>query len=104
MSVGELLAEIDLEQGSVVEAAAQLVDGKEWLDLLVQHSAATVAPDDPDDWRMLAGVLNVVGGHASASAAWHALNLGIDVLTRRPERYDHMDGPSEGYESAVSMC
>jgi hypothetical protein len=63
VSVGELLAEIDLEQGSVivplpclVEAAAQLVEGREWLDLLVQHSAATVAQDDPDEWRMLAGV------------------------------------------------
>ena len=40
VSVGELLAEIDLEQGAVivpmpclVEAASQLVDGKEWLDV-----------------------------------------------------------------------
>jgi hypothetical protein len=36
--------------------------------------------------------LNIVGDHASASAAWHALDLGIDVLTRRPERYEELGG------------
>jgi hypothetical protein len=99
VSVGELLAEIDLEYGAVIiplpcliEAAANLVDGKDLLDLLVEHTASVVLADDPGDWRMLAGVLAVVGNHALASAAWNALDLGVDVLTRHPGRYAGLAG------------
>jgi hypothetical protein len=101
LAVGELLAEIDEEGGAVgiplpclTEVASQTHDdGRTWLDLLVRHRAAVILPDDPADWRMLAGVLAIIGrpSYPLASTAWHALELGVDILTSRPGDYEGLD-------------
>ncbi|WP_305789693.1 hypothetical protein [Symbioplanes lichenis] len=100
VAVGELLAEIDRDHGSVIVplpclirvAATALDEDKQWLDLLVHHPAAVVRPDDPGDWRMLAEAHRIVGSAPVASAAWHALTHGIDVLTRTAKPYEGLGG------------
>jgi len=61
ISVGELLAEIDLE---------------------------------PDDWRMLVGLRQILGSADLASAAWNALDTGLDVLTAHSRLYADLGGGS----------
>ncbi|BEL05244.1 hypothetical protein Q0Z83_034350 [Actinoplanes sichuanensis] len=100
LAVGELLAEIDIEGGCVlvplpclVEAAALITEEElGWLDILLGHAAAQLVVDDPDDWRMVAGVHRVVGGYPHALAAWLALECGADVMTRNPHLYAGLGG------------
>jgi len=101
VSVGELLAEIDAEGGAVIvplacliEAAAVVAGGREWLDLLVQHPTTQLLADDPQDWRMLAATRALLGRADLASAAWFAVEHGVDVLTQHGDQYTGLDGGS----------
>ena len=101
VSVGELLTEIDAEGGAVIvpltcliEAAAAIADGREWLDLLVRHPTTQLLADDPEDWRMLTATRALLGRADLASAAWFAVEYGVDVLTQHGDRYADMDGGS----------
>lgn len=98
-SVGELIAEVDAEHGLVVvplaclvEAAANIVDGGPWLNLLVNHRATLVVGEDPEEWGMLAGVKALLQEYELTAAAWLALKAEVDVLTRYPGRYEPLGG------------
>lgn len=99
MAVGELIAEIDLEDGAVivplaclVEAAATLADAGPWLHILVNHRATVVLAEDPAEWGMLAAVRSMLGAYEPSAAAWLALGAGVDVLTRHPAIYEPLGG------------
>lgn len=100
VAVGELLAEIDLEGGCALiplpcltEAAALVSeDALPWLDILLGHAATQLVVDDPGDWRMVAGLHRLVGAYPHALAAWFALEYGVDVMTRTPDRYAELGG------------
>lgn len=96
IAVGELLAEIDAEGGSVlipypclIEAAAGVVDGgAPFIGALLQHPATMLVYGvDVDNWPMMAGVRAIVGAYEPAAAAWVAVTAGVDVLTRYPALY-----------------
>jgi hypothetical protein len=96
--VGELLAEIDDEEGAaaiplscLVEAVHAVAD-TDRLNLLVGHRATVVIADAPADWQVLAATNNIVGRVDAASAALTALdNNGCAVLTRYPGLYAGME-------------
>lgn len=95
IAVGELIAEVDLEDGAVivplaclVEAASTINDAGPWLRILVDHPATIVLAEDPKEWGMIAGVRAVLGVYEPAAAAWMALSAGVDVLTRTPKMYE----------------
>ena len=101
ISVGELLAEIDLEHGAIVvplpcliEAGAQTAADNELLDVLIGHPATVVLADEPDGWRMLVGLRQILGSADLASAAWNALDTGLDVLTAHSRLYADLGGGS----------
>ena len=102
VAVGELLAEIDSEGGCALvplpcltEAAALVSEDElSWLDILRNHAATQLVVDDPEDWRMVAGLLRLVGSYPHALAAWMALECGVDVMTRNPEAYAMLKGGS----------
>ena len=101
VSVGELLGEVDAEGGAAVvplpcliEAAAAVTTDREWLDLLVDHSATFVLADDPEDWRMLSATRAILGRADLASAAWWAVEHSVDVLTGHGPLYAGMGGGS----------
>jgi hypothetical protein len=91
--VGEVLAELVDEDASAALPAVCLVEAVhsvadfERLDLLVQHRATCVLSADPDDWRALAALYDIVGRLDAASAALAALDCGCKVLTRQAGLY-----------------
>ena len=95
MAVGELLAEIDAEDGTVliplpclIEAAANIAPGGgAWVGILLGHPAAEVVDVDGEQWPMVAGVRSMLGAYEPAAAAWIAVTNGVDVLTRHPKLY-----------------
>ncbi|BAL89106.1 hypothetical protein AMIS_38860 [Actinoplanes missouriensis 431] len=100
IAVGEILAEINDEHGVAVIPVWCLVEaGHETamidrgrLDLLLAHPATVVIADDADDWEMLVGLRALTGRADCASAAWLALELDVDVMTRHPGWYEKVDG------------
>ena len=99
IAVGELIGEIDSEHGAVIvplpcliEVAAERVDGRELLDILIGHPATFLVSDDPSQWRELAGVRAILGRADLASAAWIALDYEVLILTRHPEAYEKLGG------------
>lgn len=99
-AVGETLAEIDDEEGAAViplwcwvEAVHDTAAiGRERLDLLLAHPATFLVADDAADWEMLAGLRLLTGRIDCASAAWLALDLDVDVMTRHPGWYQKING------------
>lgn len=57
------------------------------LDLLVASDTTVVLPGDPDSWRALAAMRDIVGDDDSALAALLAVDHDATVLTRHPDRY-----------------
>lgn len=51
-----------------------------------------LAEEDAEDWRMVAGLCRLVGAYPPALAAWCALELGVDVMTRNPDLYQDLAG------------
>jgi hypothetical protein len=79
IDVGEVVAEVDDEGAAVglptlclVEAQHAVADAVR-LDLLVSHRATVLVADDPEQWRALAAVYDIVGRIDAASARWRPL-------------------------------
>lgn len=96
--VGELLIEINDEQGSaaipldcLVEAAVAVEDHAR-LAVLVEHPATTLLGGEPGKWRDLVALREVVGAHDAASAALAAIDLDVDIFTRTPRLYAGVAG------------
>jgi hypothetical protein len=100
IAVGELLAEVNDENGAALVPLSCLVEAnhltasleREYLELLLEHPATVLVADDPQDWPALAELRTLTGGADSASAALLALDAGADVLTRDPQRYAGIKG------------
>lgn len=96
IGVGEVIAEI-ADEGTafgiplscLVEAVREVRDGG-LLDLLLKHPACSVVADRPTSWRRIAAVLSIVGRYDGASAVVLAYELDVQVLTRRPNRYEKL--------------
>lgn len=93
INVGEVLAEIDDCGGAAalplacLIAAAPAAADMDRLDLLVAHPATVVIADEPDLWRPLVSMCEIVGRADAASAALAAIDYGVEVLTRQPGLY-----------------
>jgi hypothetical protein len=98
IDVGEVIAEVDDENAAVglpmlclVEASRAVAD-KDRLTLLVHHRASAVLGDDPEDWRALAAMYDIVGRIDAASAAVAAIDLDVSILTGQPGLYGGLAG------------
>jgi hypothetical protein len=98
VAVGELIAEIDDEQGSaglpvlcVAEVSRHAADGDR-LQLLVNHHATTVVGVKAGDWRALATSAEIVGRIDAATAVLAAIEHDCFVLTASPRLYAGFDG------------
>jgi hypothetical protein len=96
--VGEVIAEIDDEDGAVglpvlclVEATRGAADSDR-LDLLANHRAGVLLADDGPNWRALAATYDIVGRIDAASAALAAIDLNCAVLTAQPALYGGLAG------------
>ena len=95
LSVGEILSEVEDENGGVIVPLSCLVEAahvtvtleQEMLELLVGRATTYVLPDDAGDWRTLASLRNLIGRSDLASASLLALDAGVNVLTREPSWY-----------------
>ncbi|MEU4564422.1 hypothetical protein AB0F72_39090 [Actinoplanes sp. NPDC023936] len=100
LAVGELIAEIDDENGAVILPLPCLIEAAHLtgllelprLDVLVAHRAVFLLSDDPADWQALAALRGLVGTADRASAAMLALDAEVDVLTRDPSWYAAVAG------------
>lgn len=100
IAVGELLAEIEDGHGAALIPLACLVEAahktalleQARLELLVAHPATMVISDNPDEWPALAATRNLVDRADLASAAWLAIDCGVDVMTRDPRWYSQVNG------------
>jgi hypothetical protein len=100
IAVGEILAEIDEENGAAIIPLWCLIEAghesamidRERLDLLLAHPSTFLITDDAEDWEMLVGLRALTGRADCASAAWLALDLEVDVMTRNPGWYEKVGG------------
>lgn len=96
--VGELLIEIQDEQGcaaiplACLVEAALVVEDQARLEVLVDHPATAVLADEPDKWRDIAALREVLSAHDAASAALAAIDLDVDIFTRTPRLYAGVAG------------
>lgn len=100
LAVGELLAEINDAYGVALIPLACLVEAahrtalleQARLELLVAHPATMIVSDNPDEWPALAATRNLVDRADLASAAWLAIDCGVDVMTRDARWYSSVNG------------
>jgi hypothetical protein len=98
IDVGEVIAEIHDEDASVglpvlclVEASSAVADGDR-LELLVNHPATQLLSPAPGDWQALAAIYDTVGRLEAASGVLAAIDLGCQVLSKRPGLYAGLVG------------
>lgn len=95
---GEVLAEL-IDGGTraavpvacLVEASLTASDSDR-LHVLAEHPAVTLVGVEPSNWQHLAGLADLTGGFATATAALHALDEDCWVLSARPWLYEHIMG------------
>lgn len=96
LDVGEVIAEVDDEDAAVglpvlcLVEASRAVQDQDRLALLVQHRASAVLGIEPDDWRVLAAMQDIVGRTDAATAAIIAVELDVSILTAQPGLYGGM--------------
>lgn len=106
IAVGELIAEIDSEDGAVILPLPCLVQAAhqtglletDLLNVLIANPAVFVLSDEPDEWLALATMRDLVDGADRASAALLALMSNVDVMTREPGWYRAVDNGDIGHE------
>jgi hypothetical protein len=93
VDVGEIIAEVDDEQGSVglpvlclIEATKAVADDGR-LNHLIEHEVATLLDVNASDWRALAAVHEDVDRLDAASAALATIDFRCFVLTDQPDVY-----------------
>lgn len=99
IAVGELIAEIDDEEGStglpalcLAEANQCAVDADR-LNLLVSHHATVLLDLHAADWRALSMSAHEILGRAdAATAVLAAVEFDCDVVTTTPRLYAGLDG------------
>lgn len=57
------------------------------VDLLVRSGSVVVLAEDPQSWRALTSMWDLVGRYEAATAALFSVDLDVPVLTREPGRY-----------------
>ena len=100
VSVGEILIEIEAENGAVIIPLPCLIEAahatalieRERLELLLGHRATFLLPDDPADWLALTQLRTLTGRADTASAAMFALDCDVDVMTRDARWYSSVKG------------
>lgn len=90
--VGEPLTEVE-DNGEVLGipllclAEASQQTSSERLDILVASESVRVLGGEPDSFRALGAMREVVGDYPTALAALYAVDLDVLVLTADPDRY-----------------
>lgn len=95
VAIGEILIEVDDEQGAVILPLACLVEAahatalleRDRLQMLIGHPATFLVSDNPDDWLALTELRTLTERADRASAALIALDYGVEVMTRDARWY-----------------
>lgn len=96
LDVGEVITEVDDEQGAValpalclIEAARVTTD-RGRLRILDNNSATTIVTIEPDVWETIVGLADAGGRTDAATAALIAADYEAILLTRQPDWYSGM--------------
>jgi predicted nucleic acid-binding protein len=96
MDVGEVIAEVDDEEGAVAIPVLCLIEAyrvaadRDRVDVLVSHPATVVLDIEPADWRAVADLADAGGRTDAAVAALLAVDYRATLLTRQPGWYAGM--------------
>jgi predicted nucleic acid-binding protein len=96
IDVGEVIAEVDDENGAVVLPVLSLITAyrvtsdRDRLDVLVHHPAAVVLDIGPADWRVVADLAGPTDRIDAAAAALLAVDYRATMLTRQSNWYADM--------------